>query len=318
MSPVSNDTRFINDALPVDLMGYLATHGILGKATRTLLTRALHHGGYIAGGFATLLARHFVLYEDALEPDDFADKVIAHLRTPEPIKKGSPRWHNSACGDIDVWFPDEPSLQAFMADPCRIDMVTKGVVTETVTTAGFGVEQLIPGQARVQVITRYLRPIEQQLSCFDIYNAMVAVTNARVVFPEHWPSLERQRVLHVSTWASPWTINRFLKYLDRKGYVEVTPVTADAFLDEAIKALDWFRNTMPNVPQAEAAETVNQSALLRALSRAPEKVQRKIMAVMRALPAERLLEASAHFQSPARYDYAMQEIHRRMPPPQKH
>lgn len=307
--------RFVNDPLPVDLMGYAATHGIMRKATRALLARVFSHGGYIAGGFATLLARHFVLYEDVFEPDNLVDKVTAHLGCPEPVKDGRRPRHDPRCGDIDIWFPSEASLQAFMADPLRIDLVTRGVVAETATSAGFGIELLIPGQARVQVITKYLRPIEEQLSRFDIYNAMVAVTNDSIVFPEHWPALERARVLHVSSWSSPWTVNRFLKYLDRKGYSEVTPVTADTFMDEAIKALDWFRNTRPNLPQAEVAETVNQSTLMRALSRAPDKVQRKIVAVMRALPAERLLEVSALFKAPINYDYAMQEIHRRMPVP---
>lgn len=316
MSQVSDDIKIVDERLPDDLIRYATTHMVLRKATRALLGIAFHHGGYIAGGFAALLARHFVLHEDALDPSDFSDKIEAHLRSPEPIRNGSPRWHNSGCGDIDVWFSDETSLEGFMADPCRIDMVTKGIVTETVTAAGFGIEHLVPGQARVQVITRYLMPIAEQLSRFDIYNAMVAVTADRVFYPEHWPTLERQRVLHVSTWASPWTVNRVLKYLERKGYECVTPVTADAFLEEAIKALDWYHNVKPVLSEEEAVEAVNRSALLRAISRAPEKVQRRLMAVIRALPAERLLEVSALFRAPAKYDYVMKEIHKRMPVPE--
>ena len=311
----NDDIVFRDEALPVRLTDYVATHMIMRKATRTLLGTVFKHGGYIAGGFAAILARHFVLYEDVFEPDDLTYKISAHLGCPATASVNSHPRHNASCGDIDVWFPDEASLHAFMADPLRIDMVMSGAVAQTATSAGFGIELIIPGQARVQVITKYLRPIEEQLSRFDIYNSMVAITDDRVVFPEHWATLERRRILHVSSWTSSWTVNRFLKYLDRKGYTEVTPVTADSFLDEAIKALDWFRNTRPGLPSAETADAVNKSSLLRAISRTPEKVQRRIMAIMRALPAERLLELSALFQAPARYDYAMQEIHRRMPVP---
>lgn len=316
----AEDASFTRRALPVGLIDYAAEHRVLRKATRDLLNVVFDHEGYIAGGFAILLARHFVLGEDAQEPDDLAKRVVAHLRDPrDPAKAppGRPDWHNAACGDIDVWFPDESTLRGFMEDPRRVRMINDGTVCVKDTNLGFGVEHVVLWQAKVQVITKYLRPIETQLSNFDIYNSMVALTRDSVVMAEHWAALEGQRTLHVSTWASPWTVNRFMKYLEKKGYEGVTPLTADAFIDEAIKALDWYRNVMSSLPKDRADEALARSSLLRMIARAPERVQYRLFTVIKDLPAERLLEVSAFFKAPASYDCAMQEIHRRMPEAQK-
>lgn len=309
---MSDDIIFLTKKLPSTFIEFVSSNRILSKRTCILLEAAFEHGGYVAGGFAALVARHLVMGEDNV--DDFDYKVKKHLGNPQKTKEGLP-WQNSGCGDIDVWFPDVLSFQKFQKD-VRCDMlVSVGRVHVQDTVTGVGKEYIIPDEARVQVIKGFLFPVEEQLSRFDIYNSMVAITIDAIVYPEHWAALETSRTLHVVTWKRPWTVNRFLKYLDRKGYKAATPATADAFVDELVNALDWFRNTAPSLKEEEKHLEVSKSALLRLMARAPEKVQNRFKAIMPVLTPERLLEISAFFQTPVAYDCAMQEIHRRMPVP---
>ncbi len=313
---------FCDEALPVKLLDIIKTSRLLRNATQELLLAVFDNGGYIAGGFGALLARHLILHEDADDVDKFENKLRRHLGVPGPID-ASKRYNNAGCSDIDVWFPDDAALQAFMADERRMKLLSCGIVTATPTAANMAIEHIVRCDARVQVITRFLMPIKEQLSRFDIYNSMVAVTNDTVTFPEHWRALESARVLHVSTWKCPWTVNRFLKYLGaskhmnvpgKKGYVAVTPVTAESFIDAAIKTLQWHEELRGSSPDA-LNEAIDRDFLLRKIEQQPENVQRYMSIVMSALPAERLLEVSALFKAPFDYDCAMQELRNRIPVP---
>lgn len=305
-------------SLPGTMINIMNQQRMVKKRTRELLSLAFEHGGYIAGGFGAILARHFVLGEDADNVESFYLQVRQHLGAPtaHPPMPGQPegsmRSNNVGSGDIDVWFPDEPSLAAFLNDPRRTNMLSMGVVLAKETITGTAIEHIIEHDARVQVIVRFLMPLEEQLSRFDIYNGMVGVTNDKIVFPEHWEVLERARILHVSTWKTPWTVNRFFKYLQRKGYMHVTPSTANAVLTEAFKTLDWFKAEGATMSKESMAAAIGKNKLLKQIALTPTNVQDYLRPIMGALPAERLLEISALFKA-ANYDRAMQEIHRRIP-----
>lgn len=283
------------------------------RATGDLLQIVFDHGGYIAGGFAALLARDIVISDLDHFYEDVETRINAHLGMPKVAPSDYPKpWHyNAGCGDIDVWFPDERTLEAFLNDPRRQAMINAMVVQVEPTITGIALEHIVLGQARVQVIKAFLMPVQEQLSRFDIYNSMVAITDQDVVYPEHWVLLEKQHMLHVSTWKTPWTVNRFLKYMDgRKGYDKVTPLTADSFIDAALETMYVFKQKKDASPAASLT-FMNQNKLIRMIGQHKPTVQVFFKSLIDVLPAERLLDMSALFAVPADYDLAMQELRRR-------
>lgn len=314
---VDDSISFERRRLPFRLLVLMFRERILTGTTCHLLRVVTEHGGYIAGGFGTLLARWLILGEGK-HVYNLKSLVRGHLKQPiDPRKmpESIPAWRiNANVGDIDVWFPDEASMQGFMSDPRRLRLLAQDCVWAAETVTGTAVEHVVPGDARIQVITRFLMPLEEQLSRFDIYNGMVAFTEDEVVFPEHWEVLERGHVLHVSTWKTPWTVNRFFKWLRRKGYQHVTPVTADHLVEAAVETLDWFKAHEGELTKEDMQAAISKNVLLKQVALQPANVQDFILPIMSALSAERLLEVSALFRpAPQHYDRAMQEIRKRMP-----
>jgi len=304
--------RFERRSLSFRLLTRLFRQHVLSGTTCHLLRVAFEHGGYIAGGFGTVLARQLVLGEGKVE-NSLQWAVRDHLG--QPIVPPERTWrYNVGLGDIDVWFADQASVDSFINDPRRLRLLDSGRVHVAETITGTGIEHLVPGDAKVQVITRFLMPIEEQLSRFDIYNGMVAYTEDEVFLPEHWEALESQRVLHVSVWKLPWTVNRFFKWLRRKGYNHVTPVTADAVVQQTVDAVVWLKEHGTALPEKELQEAADKNELLGHLVTMPANIQHVLQPVFAALTADRLLEVSALFRPDARqYDLAMQEIRKRMP-----
>jgi hypothetical protein len=280
----------------------------INGATRNLLTVAFEHGGYVAGGFGTVMAR---CYTGIIQKeDDIWNAIRSHLGQPSD-REGM--FANAGCGDIDVWFPDAKSHMAFCRDPRRLDNV---MLKETVT--GNAEEHLIVGDARVQVVRSYLAPMREQIANFDIYNGSVAFNNDWMVIPEHFETLERSHTLHVSTWASPWTMNRFFKWINRKRwYQHTTPSTGQHVYEQVIKLLEWKKkwNGTDVMNDERVRETIKANKLKkRILAQDAFRMQRMLQTVVSGLTGEQLLEVSAFFPEPLKYDFAMQEIHRRMPP----
>lgn len=310
---MSDGSRFIHQKLPHSLMSMLAHSGNLKQETKVLLGTAFDHGGYIAGGFATVLARwHLKIAHSDSRPRSLAESVRIHLDYPALNVK------IFRCSDIDVWFPTERALSGFMADSrLRSLLQCKDVVSEAQTVSGCAVEYVVNNDARVQVITKFLMPLEEQIQRFDIYNAAVAVTDDAIVFPEHWEQLERGRVLHVQRW-NKWTSNRVFKYITRKGYCHVTPATAQRILSKIDKCVAWDQKWSSQIaledPRAQRLrETITHDKLMQAVIFKPQKLQRLLYQFMENMTAEQLLHVSMLFNQPSRYDFAMQEIRRRMP-----
>ena len=276
--------------------------GCLTDGTLKLLALALEHGGYIAGGFAVVVARHLLLQQ----PDLFA-AILRHTR-------GQVGQYGGYHGDIDVWFPNAASLNQFLNDPRRLTAasinqfldtplrLTGTVVKRTVT--GSAIEYVVDGDVKVQVVTRWLRPIEDQISHFDIYNAMVGLTNTTLVVPEHWEELERANVLHVHQWNSSYTMKRLFKYIYKKGYKALSPTTTDHLYDEVCKACEQHgAPTNYSYLGASLVECRGRMGLF----------QYRLKPIIASFSSEQLLQLSSLFTTRSNYDHAMQEIHRRMP-----
>jgi hypothetical protein len=307
--------KFFYTKLPMPLLDDLKNQRILKGTTRGLLGIMFEHGGYIAGGFGTILARHYLLHNRESD-EDFEQHVRRHLGYPSKTE-GKGKFVNAGCGDIDVWFPSQEAVTRFMNDARVPNACLQYGIEVNPTLTGAAVEYLVEGDARIQVVHRWVKPLEEQIHAFDIFNGAVAFTNTVCVTPEHWELLESGNMLHVSTWASPWTINRFFKWVNRKGYTAVTPATAEHVYGRVHKALDWKEKWGEET--AIADERIKQAIYNDRLKRrfilqGGFRAQEFLRSLMPGLTGEQLLEVSALFPEPIKYDFAMQEIRRRIPP----
>jgi len=296
------------------LLQQFAEDRVLCSQTRELLQTAFDHGGYIAGGFGTVVARYAVMGRIKKGHDPgWHDPVRRHLGDPERLsKKADKKWRNVGCGDIDVWFPDQASLSGFLNDDRRLQGIKNTYIDIDTTVTAAAIEHVVQNDARIQVVTRYLMPMLEQISNFDIYNGMVAVTNDKIVYPEHLPQLEEKSMLHVVTWASPWTINRFFKWMHRKGYENVTPATAHALAQQAFEAHEKWQELHtddsledPKVMTATIKKW-SEDRLKKAVVLMPDGIQKMLQCCVSSLTGEQLLQLSTYFKprSP-QYDYAM-------------
>ncbi len=281
----------------------------ISQKTRNLLQVAFDHGGYVAGGFGTIVGRYYtgILKDD----EELWNAIRSHLGDPH-AKEGI--FANAGCGDIDVWFPDAQSHLAFCTDIRRL----QGGVSLKETVTGSAEEHLIDGDARVQVIRSYLAPMRDQIARFDIYNGSVGFNDEWLVVPEHFETLERAQTLHVTTWASPWTMNRFFKWIGRKRwYKHVTPATAQHVYGQVMKLIEWKKKYEGTevMKDPRVIEAIKQNKLKkRIIDQDAFRMQELLGPTVTGLTGEQLLEVSAFFPAPLKYDFAMQEIHRRMPP----
>jgi len=312
---MGDGSTFKTTTLNFNIIGDLKKHMCFNSVSARLLQTALENGGYIAGGFGTLVARHYLLDGFKDLEDGVFDAMRKHFGQPG-MADGNSVFKNAGCGDVDVWFPNIKNLSAFMHDQRRTDLIASKQVVVTPTLTGAALEHLVERDTRIQVITKWLQPLKDQIAAFDIYNGAVAVTENTITVPEHWELLEKANTLHVSTWASPWTINRFLKWIDRKGYKNVTPSTADHVYKEVFKALEWREKWAPAALEDEKIKKLIENDRLkrRFILQKGFRAQTLLKPLMSSLKGEQLVELSALFKEPLHYDFAMQEIHRRMPP----
>jgi hypothetical protein len=289
----------------------------LTRPTIALLQVAFSHGGYIAGGFGAILARHYLLKSTGVDSTLFG--VIRNhcglpRRRPDPF---------SMYGDIDVWFPDSTALRDCLADTRYVALSQQ--LKATPTPSGAAIEYIIEGDVRVQFITRWLMPMREQIERFDIYNAMVGVTEHTITVPSDWQTLEELSMLHVVNWMLPLTINRTFKWIRRKGYQQVTPAVASHLYDEVFKAIEWSKSA--SVPKcsdvAGGCQSIHTeefhkeltSNKLRAVifNSLGKSVQVTLRPILKQMTNEQLLQLSALFNCSIDYNLAMKEIHKRTP-----
>lgn len=305
------------------LLGDLRRARAVSEVTQNLLEAIFRHGGYIAGGFGTVIARRVISGIFPREPKhidsfDLWDAVRKHLRYPEFKPVGAPTWHNSGCGDIDIWFPDNDALKAFLNDKVRLSYIRTGQITSAHTATKTAIEHIVQRDARIQVITRYLMPMNEQIKNFDIYNGMIAVTNDKIVYPEHFVTLESQKMLHVVNWESPWTVNRFFKWMSRKEYESVTPATAQMLVKKAVEMYEQSNDIIASYrdkSESDVTYDLSKDKLKKLAVFNPGYVQKFLRYTMSNLNSEQLLQLSTYFKpSHPEYDYALREVYKRAKP----
>jgi len=285
----------------------------VGPNTEKLLKIVFRHDGYIAGGFGIVVARHAVS-DKPIDWDLFEDSIVDHIGTLRINEIGKvTSLVKAGKGDIDVWFPNNEQLSAFMNDPERLEMWNENAFTCEPTITGTALEHIVDDRVRVQVIKQFLMPMQEQLSRFDIYNSMVGITNDTITVPENWKKLESSRTLHVHDWkASKWTINRLFKYMNRKGYRHVSSETADRLAQEVVNTLEWHaehKDELDNMTSKNIDElNLNKLKKTAVLSMSVLKLIRKFLPSMNN---DDLLLLSALLDQKTDYNYALQEFLKR-------
>lgn len=220
-----------NVMLDLTLEGRL---GILRHHTLAMLEAAFRHGAYVAGGFAHVVA------------DDVAKRrVHEYLRVYERIDRSKQCWKGGR-GDIDIFFQSSDGLDAFYAE---IMANSAKYFTSSYEPASRSCVELdCDDVVSVQVITKYIGPIENVLADFDIYNAMVAFNDKELILPVGWKELNEQRVLHVANWTSPYVIHRINKWFNKHCYRDLSPATALELGTQALEIMNRLKKEPIEMP----------------------------------------------------------------------
>lgn len=198
-----------------------------------LLNCVFAHGGFIAGGFASLLYRDFL-------QDQFSDRHIERA-----MRTVIGHFYNN--GDIDVWFSSEEQYKSFLNE-ARV-FTARGVLVEDSPLAKNFIapgEQLdvmiptpMPRRARrapnqrthkvcVQVINVVFGQPRDIIEQFDMFNSMVAISSSGILCHKNWEVLRKTNTIDVAQWNS-LTIFRIAKYMRNQSYGRVTSSTKAQF-----------------------------------------------------------------------------------------
>lgn len=221
---------------------------IIGQQATAILRLAFQRGAYVAGGFARVVAA----YEPGTEDGD--SRIRQYLGVGHKIERQR-RFPKTGRGDVDVFFPSESSLASFLGD-VALEPVLKGLPIHEMAS-GAAVEFDCDEVVVVQVITSRTAPIEEMLSGFDLYNAMVAFNGEEFIEPVGWRELEKQKMVHVSNWTSPYVINRITKWFYKHRMTTLSPKTSTEIGTYAIEiiaqlkkepiAMPWGKMTFDSV-----------------------------------------------------------------------
>lgn len=305
-----DEIKFIETKLRTPLLTSLQ---VLPAAAGELLNIAFKHGGYIAGGFGIVIARteYDVKNSDIDDNSDYTSRVKYAIRNHIGLynqKITKDPFSTAGHGDIDVWFSSSDQLSSFMSDPDRMKMWDDKFFTCEPTISDCALEHIVAGTTRIQVIKKFLLPMREQLSRFDIYNSMIGLTNTTLTIPEKWLELEQIRTLHVHDWrTSQWTINRLFKYMNKKNYRTVTNETANKIADEVVNTLEWFAANKESMKERKNVDKFNLNKLQKTvvLSMPVLKLIRQFLPNMNN---EKLMLMSALLDHETNYNYALKEF----------
>ena len=202
--------------------------GALNWTTYIVLLEAEKCGGFIAGGFASLLARmvigHHTFGRSTSKNTRAKTNVSVMNKADQSIireylysrytRKDMQRNVGEfiTMGDIDVWFPDRHSASMFMercGQSCDID--------RRPTRSGFGAEFLCyDNGTRCQVVQAILKrtgSIQEITGGFDIYNAACAIKGHELFIPEGFEHLCETRTLHIANIDNNYILSRMSKWM---------------------------------------------------------------------------------------------------------
>lgn len=195
---------FVNGVSPCTALLHMPNGALMCR----IMQLAFTCGGYVAGGAARV-----ILTPRESVSDHWEEVTLAVTR------------YMGKNGDIDIFFPDATSLAEFWSAYENDGIINSAKLPKETMPTGSGIE-ITSQNTRIQVITRFLNPIEDQLRRFDIYNAMVAFNDKTSFIPTGWVELERSRLLHVTNWSSIFVIHRLAKWRWKQSYLGLSPKTA--------------------------------------------------------------------------------------------
>jgi len=193
-----------------------------GPLACRIMQLAFARGAYVAGGLART-----VLTPRGGAPSDAAYEAVK-------------LYVKSFNGDVDLFFSDKRSLDAFWVD-YSTDGVIRAAAPKLTTLPSGAAAEITLDEVRIQVVNKLLVPIEEQLRRFDIFNGMVAFNEAETVVPHGWAELEEQNLLHVLNWSSIFVIHRLAKWHHKQGYTGLSPRTAAEIGSVALDIIDALR-----------------------------------------------------------------------------
>lgn len=225
----------------ISVLDLLMQEGILPIAAEDFLRAVFENKGYVAGGFAALVAR-YVLCKDTFDQKDCKFDINRHLYTAlNVLQYDKNPYVNAIKGDIDVWFPNLDALEQFKTCDIIRDLNSQGYILKTnKTITGIATESVvgeISSSVRFQVIEKYLLPLEKQISQFDLHNSMVAFDDKQLIYVNTWLDLEKNSTVHAEHLNSEYTVCRILKYINRKNYKTVSHETANLLYNNVFNAV---------------------------------------------------------------------------------
>lgn len=238
-----------------------APNRVLQKQACVVLDAAFSCGGYVAGGFARLIAYNTLIKQR----QEFASvtgggaceltgsyleahikeiavqhlsirRRISDIDSYTGVKDGSPdAFRNTGKGDIDLFFPDKDAVSKFV-DLIR-PLQNEDGFTVRKSKMNVALELGCDDRVRVQAITAFTGDMHDRLRSFDIFNAMVAYTPGQLTLPNGWHDLEETQTLHVVNWTNGYVINRINKYFNNFHYKNLSSATAHDVTVNAMKYL---------------------------------------------------------------------------------
>ena|SRR3990167_2532553 len=268
----------------------------INQATYTLLKECEKFGGFIAGGFASRVARAHLTKGD-IRSDVEAIDYIMRYTVSQDLSKGfwgtRRKYAKFKVGDIDVYFENLSTSGRLIES--TLQFTTNGNYIVDETPAGFGVEMGCFGSRDgqiVQLITKYAGTYEEVTSTFDIYNAACVIKENTLYIPEEWEWLAKNRYLHLRKWNGPWVLQRMSKWCNKHGYnAGLTPETIRLLNDNITQMLD------------DPEKTKTQYDAYRFIFK-------QIHPFMTFLRPEHLMQITSYYPDTA-YNYALEELRKR-------
>lgn len=214
------------------VLNSLRDFSVLTPNTVELIRLAFNHGGYVAGGFA----RHVMINLDKLDSRHNSPSEISSLTSNlrgylQNYRRVENSWSHVNRGDIDIFFPHNNNLQQFLL--ARVDAHVSSV-TMLEPKSNRAIDFVSDKDTLVNVITGFTFPKEEQLSRFDIVNAMVAFDDDEIVVAKDWQGYEEKKQLHVVNWESIFIVSRIAKWMRKHKLSTLSPTTASLVASRAL------------------------------------------------------------------------------------
>lgn len=294
---------FIKYDLTESILDRLRRSKLISRQTHDYLNVAFNHGGYVAGGFAVLVARHFL---GIIDDDMFENCVMQHLHSHNQVTweiAERSKFADAGKSDIDVFFPTKKHMNVFFDVANDKNLVDSASGSWQVTSpSGKARNVMIKGCQKIQVITQYPATMDAQIAAFDIYNAAVAFNDKQLLVPDNFEYLERVNMLHVMKWNFP-TLIRVCKYLREKNYKAVSPKTCDEIYELIIQNSNNFNRT--DLDPFKNFLTAYKTTL------DVHMFQKQIYTIMPSMTTEQLLMLSSIFPEDREYDLDARSILRK-------